>query len=69
MPNDLTDLVSVRYVVDDVDAAIDFYTKHLGFTLRMSAAPGRELLIVKAHETKEVLPWAMGRSARQPMRD
>jgi catechol 2,3-dioxygenase-like lactoylglutathione lyase family enzyme len=39
MPNDLTELVSVRYMVDDVDAAIDFYTKHLGFTLRMGAAP------------------------------
>jgi catechol 2,3-dioxygenase-like lactoylglutathione lyase family enzyme len=34
-----TDLVSVRYMVDDVDAAIDFYTKHLGFEVRMSAAP------------------------------
>ena len=33
------DLVSVRYMVDDVDRAVDFYTKHLGFTLRMSAAP------------------------------
>ena len=31
---------SVRYIVDDVAAAIDFYTTHLGFTLRMSAAPG-----------------------------
>src|SRR3954454_21928677 len=30
---------SVRYLVDDVGAAIDFYTGHLGFTLRMSAAP------------------------------
>jgi len=39
MPDDLTDHVHVRYMVDDVDAAIDFYTKHLGFTLRMSAAP------------------------------
>ena len=39
MSNDLTDLVSVRYMVDDVEAAIAFYTKHLGFTLRMSAAP------------------------------
>jgi catechol 2,3-dioxygenase-like lactoylglutathione lyase family enzyme len=29
----------VRYVVDDVQAAVDFYTTHLGFTLRMSAAP------------------------------
>jgi catechol 2,3-dioxygenase-like lactoylglutathione lyase family enzyme len=34
-----TDLVSVRYMVDDVDKAIDFYTEHLGFTVRMSAAP------------------------------
>ncbi|MBN1092832.1 VOC family protein [Blastococcus sp. TML/M2B] len=30
---------SVRYVVTDVQAAIDFYTQHLGFTLRMDAAP------------------------------
>ncbi|MEG3632773.1 VOC family protein [Micromonospora palythoicola] len=30
---------SVRYVVDDVQAAIDFYTTHLGFTLNASAAP------------------------------
>jgi catechol 2,3-dioxygenase-like lactoylglutathione lyase family enzyme len=26
-------------MVDDVQAAIDFYTKHLGFELRTSAAP------------------------------
>ena len=30
---------SVRYVVDDVQAGIEFYTEHLGFTLNMSAAP------------------------------
>jgi len=30
---------SVRYVVDDVQAAVDFYTTHLGFTLNTSAAP------------------------------
>lgn len=30
---------SVRYVVDDVQSAIDFYTRHLGFTLNTSAAP------------------------------
>lgn len=34
-----TDLVNVRYMVDDVDAAIGFYTKHLGFEVRTSAAP------------------------------
>ena len=33
------DLVSVRYMVDDVDAAVDFYTNHFGFTVRSSAAP------------------------------
>jgi catechol 2,3-dioxygenase-like lactoylglutathione lyase family enzyme len=31
--------VNVRYMVDDVDAAIDFYTSHLDFTLVSSAAP------------------------------
>lgn len=30
---------SVRYMVDDVQAAIDFYTTHLGFTLHTNAAP------------------------------
>lgn len=30
---------SVRYVVDDVQAAVDFYTTHLGFTVNVSAAP------------------------------
>ena len=33
------DLVSVRYMVDDLEAAIAFYTTHLGFTLRTSALP------------------------------
>jgi catechol 2,3-dioxygenase-like lactoylglutathione lyase family enzyme len=30
---------SVRYVVDDVRAAVDFYTTHLGFTLGADAVP------------------------------
>ena len=28
---------SVRYIVDDVDAAIDFYTTHFGFTVNLHA--------------------------------
>ena len=32
-------LASVRYIVDDVKTAIDFYTRHLGFTVRSSAPP------------------------------
>jgi catechol 2,3-dioxygenase-like lactoylglutathione lyase family enzyme len=31
--------VNVRYMVDDVDAAIAFYTTHLGFALLTRAAP------------------------------
>ena len=33
------ELVNVRYMVDDVQASIDFYTKHLDFEVRTSAAP------------------------------
>jgi catechol 2,3-dioxygenase-like lactoylglutathione lyase family enzyme len=33
------ELVSVRYMVDDVATAIDFYTTHFGFTVRSSAVP------------------------------
>jgi catechol 2,3-dioxygenase-like lactoylglutathione lyase family enzyme len=33
------EMVNVRYMVDDVQTAIDFYTKHLDFELRTSAAP------------------------------
>jgi catechol 2,3-dioxygenase-like lactoylglutathione lyase family enzyme len=32
-------LVSVRYMVDDVDAALAFYTTHLGFKPLTNAAP------------------------------
>jgi catechol 2,3-dioxygenase-like lactoylglutathione lyase family enzyme len=32
-------LVNVRYMVDDVESAVDFYTTHFGFTLRSNAAP------------------------------
>lgn len=31
--------VSIRYIVHDVDAAIAFYTRHLGFTVMMHPAP------------------------------
>ncbi|MFC7493878.1 MULTISPECIES: VOC family protein [unclassified Nocardioides] len=37
--SDTSTLASVRYVVDDVDAAIEFYTAHLGFTVRSHPAP------------------------------
>lgn len=31
--------VNVRYMVDDTKAAIDFYTRHLGFTLISDQSP------------------------------
>ena len=37
MPAD--ELVNVRYMVDDVAAAIDFYTSHFGFTVQSTALP------------------------------
>ena len=37
MPND--EMVNVRYMVDDVDEAVAFYTGHLGFELSTSASP------------------------------
>lgn len=32
--------VSLRYIVDDVDAALAFYRDHLGFEVDMHPAPG-----------------------------
>jgi catechol 2,3-dioxygenase-like lactoylglutathione lyase family enzyme len=36
--------VSVRYIVDDVDAAIEFYCGRLGFTEQMHPAPAFAML-------------------------
>jgi catechol 2,3-dioxygenase-like lactoylglutathione lyase family enzyme len=35
----MDDTVNVRYMVDDVPAAVDFYTKHFDFSLQSNAAP------------------------------
>jgi catechol 2,3-dioxygenase-like lactoylglutathione lyase family enzyme len=36
--------VSVRYIVNDVEAAVSFYTRHLGFKVEMKPAPGFAML-------------------------
>lgn len=36
---DPNQMVSVRYMVDDVQASLDFYTKHFGFEVRTSFVP------------------------------
>jgi catechol 2,3-dioxygenase-like lactoylglutathione lyase family enzyme len=33
------EIVNVRYMVDDVEASVAFYTQHLGFTLLTKQAP------------------------------
>lgn len=35
---------SVRYIVGDVDAAVDFYTRHLQFEVSMRPGPGFAML-------------------------
>lgn len=37
--------VSVRYIVDDVDAAIEFYRGQLGFEVQMHPAPSFAMLV------------------------
>ncbi len=39
MDDNPDDLVSVRYLVDDVGAAVDLYVQHLGFVVRTNFAP------------------------------
>ena len=63
------DLVSVRYLVDDVDAAVDFYTGHFGFTVRSSAAPafadvvrGRLRLLLSGPTSSAGRPMPDGRT-------
>ena len=36
--------VSVRYITDDVDAAVAFYVERLGFEVQMHPAPGFAML-------------------------
>ena len=36
--------VSVRYITDDVDAAVDFYAERLGFKVEMRPGPGFAVL-------------------------
>ncbi len=62
------ELVSVRYLVDDVQAAVDFYTAHFGFALRFSAAPafadvtrGRLRLLLAGPDSSAGRPMPDGR--------
>ena len=61
-------LVSVRYLVHDVEEAIDFYIRHLGFTLHTSALPafadlvrGRLRLLLAGPQSSAGRPMPDGR--------
>jgi catechol 2,3-dioxygenase-like lactoylglutathione lyase family enzyme len=63
------DLVSVRYLVDDVDVAVDFYTRHFGFTQLSNAAPafadvvrGRLRLLLSGPASSAGRPMPDGRT-------
>jgi catechol 2,3-dioxygenase-like lactoylglutathione lyase family enzyme len=58
--------VNVRYMVDDVDEAVAFYTKHLGFTLLSSAAPA---FADVARDDLRLLLSGPASSAGRPMPD
>ena len=62
------DLVSVRYMVDDVEESIDFYTSHFGFAVRRSALPafadvvrGRLRLLLARPQSSAGRPMPDGR--------
>ena len=62
------EMVHVRYMVDDVDAAIDFYTRYFGFELRQNATPafaetvrGRLRLLLAGPKSSAGRPMPDGR--------
>lgn len=66
MSNTATEQASVRYLVDDVSAAVDFYTKHLGFTLDFD---GRPAIAIVTRGPLRLLLAGPKSSAGRPMPD
>ena len=56
----------MRYIVDDVDAAVAFYTTHLGFELRTRPAPGFAMLSLGALRLLLNAPGAGGAGQAMP---
>jgi catechol 2,3-dioxygenase-like lactoylglutathione lyase family enzyme len=59
-------MAEVRYLVDDVDAAVIFYQDHLGFELMQQFGPAMAIV-----ERGDLALWLAGplASARKPMAD
>jgi catechol 2,3-dioxygenase-like lactoylglutathione lyase family enzyme len=60
--------VSVRYIVDDVEAALPFYTERLGFEVEMHPGPGFAGLVRQDLRLLLNAPTGPG-GAAQPMPD
>jgi catechol 2,3-dioxygenase-like lactoylglutathione lyase family enzyme len=58
--------VSVRYMIDDVPAAIAFYTAHLGFSLEQDASPAFASV---SRDGVRLLLSGKSSSGRRPMPD
>ena len=63
---DIDELVSVRYMVDDVAAAVAFYTEHLGFEARTDFPP---VFADVVRGNLRLLLSGPGSSAGRPMPD
>jgi catechol 2,3-dioxygenase-like lactoylglutathione lyase family enzyme len=59
--------VSVRYIVDDVDATITFYTERLSFGLELNPAPG--FAVLSRGDLRLLLNEPGAGGAGQPMPD
>ena len=59
-------MVRVRYIVDDVEEAVAFYTSNLGFEIKQSFAPAIAILI---HGDLTLLVSGPKASASKPMLD
>ena len=58
--------VGVRYIIDDVPAAMRFYTTHLGFTLEHDASPA---FAAVARDGVRLLLSGDGSSGKRPLPD
>lgn len=59
--------ISVRYIVDDVSKAAEFYTNHLDFEVKMQPGPGFAML--SRGDLRLLLNTPSGGGAGQPMPD
>ena len=67
----IDEMVNVRYMVNDVAAAVDFYCTHFDFELRTSAAPafadvirGNLRMLLSGPESSAGRPMPDGRRAK-----